>query len=106
LSDRELHQVLHEWNDTRTEFSGDECVHELFEAQVRRAPEAVAVVCEEKKFTYAELNRRANQLAHYLRQLGVRPDGRVALCVDRRLEMMVGLLGVLKAGGAYVPLDP
>ena len=66
----------------------------------------MAVVFEEQQLTYAELNARANQLAHYLRELGVRPDERVAICVERELEMVVGLLGILKAGGAYVPLDP
>ena len=68
--------------------------------------EATAVVFEEQELSYGELNRRANQLAHYLRRLGVKPDTRVAICVERRLEMVVGLLGILKAGGAYVPLDP
>ncbi|MBZ5525725.1 MAG: AMP-binding protein, partial [Acidobacteriia bacterium] len=83
-----------------------ECVHELFEAQVGRVPLAVAVAQEKRKLTYAELNRRANQLAHYLRGLGVRPETRVGICTERNLEMMVGLLAVLKAGGAYVPMDP
>ena len=71
-----------------------------------KAPHAVAVVYEGRELSYGELNRRANQLAHYLRELGVEPDDRVAICVERGLEMMVGLLGILKAGGAYVPLDP
>ena len=71
-----------------------------------KTPDAVAVVFEEESLSYAELNRRANQLAHYLRELGVRPDDRVAICVERGLEMIVALLAVLKAGGAYVPLDP
>ena len=81
-------------------------MHELIEEQVRKVPEAVAVVYEGRQLTYAELNARANQLAHYLRKLGVKPETRVAICVERSLEMMVGLLGILKAGGCYVPLDP
>src|SRR5687768_3353575 len=82
------------------------CLHQRFEAQVERTPDAVAVVFEGKKLTYQELNCRANQLAHYLRKLAVGPEVRVGLCVERSLEMVVGLLGILKAGGAYVPLDP
>jgi amino acid adenylation domain-containing protein len=81
-------------------------VHELFEEQVERTPQAVAVVCGEKELSYEELNRRANRLAHYLRGLGVQPDTRVGICCERGIEMMVGLLGVLKSGAAYVPLDP
>src|ERR1041385_3560147 len=81
-------------------------MHELFEEQVLRTPDAPAVISDEGSITYEELNRRANRLAHSLRKLGVEPDDRVGLCVEQGLEMMVGLLGVLKAGGAYVPLDP
>ena len=81
-------------------------MHELFEAQVRSNPEATAVIYEDEQLTYGELNARANRLAHHLRLLGVRPDKLVALCVERSIEMVVGLLAVLKAGGAYVPLDP
>ena len=99
-------RVLEEWNETKAEFPIDKCIHELFEEQVERTPAAVAVVYEERELSYGELNARANQLAHYLRELGVKPDGRVAICVERGLEMVVGLLAVLKAGGAYVPLDP
>src|SRR5882724_7753401 len=106
LSVEERHQLLHEWNDTEAEYPRDKCVHELFEEQVKRTPEAVAVVFEDANLTYGELNRRANQLAHYLRGLGVKPDERVGICVERGLEMVVGLLAILKAGGAYVPLDP
>ena len=105
LTEPELRQ-LEEWNDTAVAYSSEQCVHELFEAQVGKAPHAVAVVYEGRELSYGELNRRANQLAHYLRELGVKPDDRVAICVERGLEMMVGLLGILKAGGAYVPLDP
>ena len=78
----------------------------MFEEQVEKAPDAVAVVFENDYLSYAELNRRANRLAHYLRGLGVGPDARVAVCVERSLEMVIGLLAILKAGGAYVPLDP
>ena len=106
LSEEERRRVLVEWNDTAEEFAEEQCIHELFEAQVARTPDAVAVVYEEQELSYGELNRRANQLAHYLQELGVKPDGRVAIAVERGPEMMVGLLGVLKAGGAYVPLDP
>ncbi len=102
----ERHQLLHEWNDTRAEFPSQQCIHQLFEEQVRTNPDATAVVHEGSSLTYAELNRRANRLAHHLRGLGVRPDARVAICVERGLETVVALLAVLKAGGAYVPLDP
>ena len=106
LPESERQQLLYEWNDTRTKFPSDKCVHELFEEQVSKTPHAVAVVYEERDLSYEELNRRANQLAHYLRELGVKPDARVAICVERGFEMVVALLAVLKAGGAYVPLDP
>ena len=102
--DRQL--LLHEWNDTQTDYPKDICLHELFEAQVKRSPEHVAVVFEGRQYTYRELNRRANQLAHHLKKLSVGPDVCVGICLERSLEMVVGLLGVLKAGGAYLPLDP
>jgi len=82
------------------------CVHELFEQQVAKTPDAIAVVFEDASMCYAELNRRANQLAHYLREMGVKPDSRVAICLERSFEMVVAPLAVFKAGGAYVPLDP
>src|SRR6187402_2135008 len=100
------HQVLYGWNDTATDYPSDQCIHQLFEAQVAKAPDAVAVVFEQQQLTYNELNIRANQLAHHLRELGVRPEDRVAICVERGFEMITALLAVLKAGGAYVPLDP
>ena len=106
LTDLEREQVLVEWNQTAREYPQDQCVHQLFEAQVERTPEAVAVVFEGQSLTYRELNARANQLGHHLRSLGVGPDVLVGLCVERSLEMIVALLGILKAGGAYVPLDP
>jgi amino acid adenylation domain-containing protein len=98
--------LLVEWNDTKAEFPRDRCLHELFEEQAARRPQAAAVTFEDRQLTYGELNSRANQLAHHLRALGVRPDTLVGICVERSLEMVVGLLGILKAGGAYVPLDP
>ena len=100
------HQLLVEWNDTETDYPKDKCIHELFEAQVERTPDAIAVVFEDQRLTYRELNQRANQLAHYLRKLGVGPEVLVGICVERSMEMIVGILGILKAGGAYVPLDP
>ncbi|MGH9969368.1 MAG: non-ribosomal peptide synthetase, partial [Pyrinomonadaceae bacterium] len=106
IPEAEKRQLLYEWNATEGEYPRERCVQELFEAQVAQTPDAVAVVYEDATLSYGELNRRANQLAHYLRELGVGPDQRVAICLERSLEMMVGLLGVLKAGGAYVPLDP
>ena len=106
LDEAERHQLLFDWNETAIEYPRDRCVHELFEEQVERTPDAVAVVFEEQQLTYRELNRRANQLAHHLRALGVGPEVLVCICVERSLEMAVGLLGILKAGGTYVPLDP
>ncbi|MBE8987835.1 non-ribosomal peptide synthetase [Nostoc sp. LEGE 12450] len=96
---------LAKWNDTQVEYP-QQCIHELFVAQVERTPDAVAVVCEEEQLTYRELNQRANQLAHYLQKLGVGKEVLVGICIERSLDMMVGLLGILKAGGAYLPLDP
>ncbi len=98
--------VSAEWNQTARDYPQDKCVHHLFEEQVERTPEAVAVVFEDQAMTYRELNARANRLAHHLRSLGVGPEVLVGLCVERSLEMVVALLGILKAGGAYVPLDP
>jgi len=114
LTEDERHQQLVEWNDTRKEYPRDRCIHELFEAQVEQMPEAVALVFpsatsehgEDQQLTYQELNCRANQLAHYLRALGVGPEAPVGIYLERSVEMIIGLLGILKAGGAYVPLDP
>ncbi|HEX9937751.1 MAG TPA: AMP-binding protein, partial [Longimicrobium sp.] len=106
LPDAERRRVVDELNDRRAEYPREACVHELFEAQVERTPGAAAVVWEDETLGYAELNARANRLAHHLRALGVGPDTRVALCVERGVEMVVAMLAVLKAGGAYVPLDP
>ena len=114
LTEKEHHQLLIEFNDSAADYLEDRCIHQLFEAQVERRPDAVAVVFpskrsghgEDQRLTYRELNRRANQLAHHLRSLGVGPDVLVGICVERSLEMVIGLLGILKAGGAYLPLDP
>jgi amino acid adenylation domain-containing protein len=102
----ERERVLYEWNDTGREVPAQKCVHELFEEQAQRTPDAVAVVFQEQELRYGELNARANQLAHYLRGLGVGPDNLVAICLERSVEMVVAILATLKAGGAYVPLDP
>ncbi|HKX26068.1 MAG TPA: AMP-binding protein, partial [Blastocatellia bacterium] len=116
LPESERRQILVEWNATDAHYqpvkSGmagsrrEVCIHELFEMQVEQTPEAIALVHETGCLTYAELNARANQLAHYLCRLGIGPDARIAICMDRSIEMVVALLATLKAGGAYVPLDP
>ncbi len=106
LTEAERHQLLIEWNDTAVEYPRDRCIHQLFEAQVERTPEATALVYEAQQLTYRELNARANRLAHHLRSLGVGPEVLVGVCLERSLELVVGLLAILKAGGAYVPLDP
>jgi non-ribosomal peptide synthetase component F len=98
--------LLEEWNATEAEYAEDTCIHELFEEQVEKTPGATAVAYEEQSLTYAELNQHANQLAHYLIGFEVKPEEPVAICVERGIGMVVGLLGILKAGGAYVPLDP
>ncbi|HMF57479.1 MAG TPA: condensation domain-containing protein, partial [Pyrinomonadaceae bacterium] len=106
LTTAERDQLLVGWNDTAKNYPVGECLHQLFEAQVKRTPERVAVEGFGEQLTYAELNSRANQLAHYLRSIGVRAEMRVGVLMERSLEMVTGLLAVLKAGGAYVPLDP
>ena len=106
LTESERQQLLVDWNDTRTDYPRDRCIHALFEEQVERTPDAVAVVYEDQQLTYLELNRRANQLAHFLRRFGVGPEVCVGVCMERGPDMAVGLLAILKAGGAYVPLDP
>ncbi|RJQ44371.1 MAG: amino acid adenylation domain-containing protein [Nitrospiraceae bacterium] len=106
LSDTERKMILEEWSGGTDEPQSTTSIHELFEAQVERTPDAVAVVFEDQQLTYLQLNNRANQLAHYLRKLGVGPEMLVGICEERSLEMVVGLLGILKSGGAYVPLDP
>ena len=106
LSEAERDQLLVQWNRTEREYPQDRCIHELFAEQAARTPQGIALQYEEQSLSYAELEARANQLAHYLRSLGVGPDVIVGLCVERSIEMVVGLLGILKAGGAYLPLDP
>ncbi len=106
MPEAERQQVLVEWNQTERDTPRDECVHHLFETQVARTPEAVAVEFNGQSLCYADLNRRANQLAHHLRSLGAGSDEPVALILDRSLDLAVGLLGILKAGSGYVPLDP
>ncbi|WP_241969341.1 non-ribosomal peptide synthetase, partial [Burkholderia pseudomallei] len=102
----EREQMVYAWNATERDYPIEQCIHQLFEAQVDRKPEAIALTFEGQRLSYAELNARANRLAHYLQARGVGPDRLVALCAERGIEMVVGLLAILKAGGAYVPLDP
>lgn len=116
LPPNELQQLLFDFNNTQTNYSQDKCIHHLFEEQVNSTPDNIAVVFVDaqsaasrrvnQQLTYSELNTRANQLAHYLKKLGVQPEVAVGICVERSLEMVIGLLGILKAGGAYVPIDP
>ena len=105
LTSQEQHQLLIEWNDTKADYPKEKSIHQLFEEQVSKTPNNIAVVYKDQELTYQQLNEKANQLAHYLRNIGVGPDTLVAIAVERSLEMVVGLLGILKAGGAYVPLD-
>jgi amino acid adenylation domain-containing protein len=106
FSASERQRLVEGFNETAAEYPREKCIQELFEEQVERTPEALAVVFEREQLSYAELNGRANQLAQYLKKCGVGPDVCVGLCVERSVEMVVGLLGILKAGGAYVPLNP
>lgn len=114
LSKAEQHQLLLEWNNTDTEYPQDKCIHQLFEEQVQQQPDAIALVFEGIKthhdtslqLTYGELNKRSNQLAHYLKERGIDTEVLVGICVERSLDYVIGMLAVLKAGGAYLPLDP
>ncbi|UKO95748.1 non-ribosomal peptide synthetase [Nostoc sp. UHCC 0870] len=106
LTEREHHQLLVEWNDTRISYPDTKCIHKVFEEQVEQTPDAIALVYENESLNYRELNDRANQLAHYLQTLGVKQEVLVGICVERSLEMIIGILAILKAGGAYVPFDP
>lgn len=106
LTEIEYHKLTIEWNDTRVDYPQHLCLHQLFEAQAERTPNAVAVSFEGEDLTYGALNRRANQLAHHLQRLGVGPEVLIGVFMERSLEMVIGLYAILKAGGAYVPLDP
>ncbi|MDD5462574.1 MAG: amino acid adenylation domain-containing protein [Methylococcales bacterium] len=106
LTAPELHQLLVEWNATHTDYSKHKCIHQLFEEQVIRTPDAIAIAFEDQQLSYRDLNQLANQLAHFLQAHDVQTETLVAIGVDRSLTMIIGLLGILKAGGAYVPLDP
>jgi amino acid adenylation domain-containing protein len=106
LSESERHQLLVEWNDTRSDYPAQSSVQALFEEQARAMPEATALMFGDETVSYAELNRRANQMAHYLMVQGVRAESRVGICLERSPALIIGVLGILKAGGAYVPLDP
>ncbi|SFB47807.1 non-ribosomal peptide synthetase, partial [Clostridium frigidicarnis] len=106
LSDEEKNQLLNEFNDTKIEYENDKTIQELFESQVEKTPDNIAVIFEDKKLTYRELNEKSNSLARVLRTKGIKADSIVAVMVDRSLEMIVGIMGILKAGGAYLPIDP
>ncbi len=105
LTEAERHQLLYEWNRARVVYPKGVCLHQWFESRVESAPDNVAVVFEDQSLTYQELNARANQLARYLRRLGVGPDVLVGMYLERSLEMVIGILGILKSGGAYVPME-
>ena len=106
LTQAERQLLLVDWNATQAEYPKDMCIHQLFEAQVERTPDAIAIVFEGEQLTYRQLNQRANQLARHLQQLGITSEVLVGICITRSLEMVIALWGILKAGGAYVPLDP
>jgi amino acid adenylation domain-containing protein len=106
LTEMEQQKILRDWNNTHVNYLQNHCIHQVFEQQVAKTPTAIAIVGENKQLTYQELNHKANQLAHYLHRLGVKSDELVGLCVERSLEMLVGMLAILKVGAAYVPLDP
>ncbi|MCI5146591.1 MAG: amino acid adenylation domain-containing protein, partial [Candidatus Electrothrix sp. AR3] len=106
MTEKEHHQLLMEWNHTEVDFPWDKPIHQLFEEQAEKTPDAIAAVFEGEELTYRELNSRANQLACYLKKSGAKPEGLVGICIERSLEMIVALLGVFKSGGAYVPIDP
>ncbi|MEP6487764.1 amino acid adenylation domain-containing protein [Microcoleus vaginatus GB2-A3] len=106
LSAAERQQLLVQWNDTQADYPKNSSIHELFAAQTERTPDAVAAICENEQLTYRQLNAKANQIAHYLQSLGVKPEVLVGICLERSLEMLVAILGILKVGAAYVPVDP
>lgn len=106
LTFTERQTLLLEWNNTSVDYPTNVCIHQLFEQQVEKTPEAIALIFENQQLTYRQLNNRANKIAHYLQQLGVKPEVLVGICIERSIEMVVGLLAIVKAGGAYLPLDP
>ncbi|MBW3586561.1 MAG: amino acid adenylation domain-containing protein, partial [Cyanobacteria bacterium 0813] len=106
LSAAERQQLLVQWNDTQADYPKNASIHELFAAQTERTPDAVAAICENEQLTYRQLNAKANQIAHYLQSLGVKPEVLVGICLERSLSMLVAIVGILKVGAAYVPLDP
>ncbi|NDB87025.1 MAG: hypothetical protein EB127_30715, partial [Alphaproteobacteria bacterium] len=107
LTEKDRYRITTVWNETGLDYEREKTIYELFEEQVEKSPDAIAVVYEDKQLTYKELNERANQLAHYIRsEYGIKADDCVALCLDRSEHMLVAILGILKAGGAYVPIDP
>ena len=106
LTPEEKHRILVQWNDTKNQYPDETCIHYQFEAQARQTPDSIAVVFQDQCLTYKELDRRTNQLARYLRKKNVGVKTTVTICMQRSLEMVIGLLGILKAGGAYVPIDP
>ncbi|WP_168204328.1 non-ribosomal peptide synthetase [Aliikangiella coralliicola] len=106
LSTREIHHLTQQMNDTWADHPEDKCIHELFEAQVNKTPDNIAIWFEDKHLTYQALNESSNQLAHYLQERGLEAEDLVGICVERSLEMVIGILAILKAGGSYVPLDP
>jgi len=105
MDDAEQQKVIYGWNETSVDYPHDHCVHQLFQAQVRSIPDAIAVSFQGQLLSYQEVNARSNQLAHYLSKLGIRPEMRVGICVERSLEMIIGILGIMKAGAVYVPLE-
>src|SRR5690606_29824633 len=102
----ERHQLLEEFNNTSVSYPGDKTLVDLFEEQVSENLDSTALVLGEERMTYRELDKRSNQIGHYLRRRGVREDSLVCICLERSIDMIVGILGILKSGGAYVPLDP
>jgi len=106
LTSGERQTLLVDWNNTKVDYPQKACIHQIFEQQVEETPDAIAIIFENQQLTYRQLNNRANQVAHYLQQLGVKPEMLVGICMERSLEMVIGLLAILKAGGAYLPLDP
>ncbi|MGB7293946.1 MAG: amino acid adenylation domain-containing protein, partial [Thermodesulfobacteriota bacterium] len=106
MTEKEKNQVLVEWNNTKGDYPRERCIQELFEVQAEKTPQNIAVLFEGKQLTYKELNERANRLANFLTEKGVKPEALVGICIERSLDMIIGVLGILKAGAAYVPLDP